>query len=339
MKEDSKHRGEGDYITSNRAAQLSGYSQDYVGQLCRGASIECKRVSGEWHVALPALLAYKKRFSPERDIIDQNVSTAVSLKTTNGHQEVIEGTDGIYISSSDAAKRTGYSQDYIGQLARSGAVSAKKVGRKWFIGQDSLEQHKSHNDNLLSAVQANSVGIASHQDGSQSLSVVVEAVVPKISTIPIVTYKHDDGSLVPGSATPTPTQSVHAPEVHSMPVNAVQAKAGRRDMRSRPISLQNMSQYRAENRVKFLEQEPVFTESTTDIPVSIFPKIAFSLIIALSIAAIAGSLLAPERFHKYALQASGAVGITLESMPLQGTNLGKKTLGFASVVITYKKEN
>lgn len=38
-----------------------------------------------------------------------------------------------YISTKRAAKITGYAQDYVGQLVRTGKVKATKVGRSWFV--------------------------------------------------------------------------------------------------------------------------------------------------------------------------------------------------------------
>jgi excisionase family DNA binding protein len=40
-----------------------------------------------------------------------------------------------YISSKRAAKETGYTKDYIGQLVRLGKLKATKVGRAWFIDE------------------------------------------------------------------------------------------------------------------------------------------------------------------------------------------------------------
>lgn len=44
----------------------------------------------------------------------------------------------LYISAKRAAKKYGYHADYIGQLARGGKVKAQKVGRSWYVAEDSL---------------------------------------------------------------------------------------------------------------------------------------------------------------------------------------------------------
>ncbi len=46
-----------------------------------------------------------------------------------------------YISSKRAAKISGYTKDYIGQLCRADALPAKMVGRSWYIEEGSLKEH------------------------------------------------------------------------------------------------------------------------------------------------------------------------------------------------------
>ncbi len=50
-----------------------------------------------------------------------------------------------YISSSRAAKISGYVNDYIGQLCRDGKLDARMVGRTWYVCLESLIQHKNSN--------------------------------------------------------------------------------------------------------------------------------------------------------------------------------------------------
>lgn len=47
-----------------------------------------------------------------------------------------------YISSKRAAEITGYTKDYVGQLARGGKIDAKLVGRNWYINEKSILAHK-----------------------------------------------------------------------------------------------------------------------------------------------------------------------------------------------------
>jgi excisionase family DNA binding protein len=52
-------------------------------------------------------------------------------KQMNNQASASEQSDTAFISLAEAAKKTGYHQDYLGQLARSGKLDAQKVGRNW----------------------------------------------------------------------------------------------------------------------------------------------------------------------------------------------------------------
>lgn len=47
------------YISSSRAAKISGYVNDYIGQLCRDGKLECRMVGRSWYVSLESLVAHK----------------------------------------------------------------------------------------------------------------------------------------------------------------------------------------------------------------------------------------------------------------------------------------
>ncbi|HEY4508716.1 MAG TPA: hypothetical protein VJC13_00310, partial [Candidatus Paceibacterota bacterium] len=48
-----------------------------------------------------------------------------------------------YISAKEAASLTGYTQDYIGQLSRGGKVDCKRIGRVWYVTEESVLSHKN----------------------------------------------------------------------------------------------------------------------------------------------------------------------------------------------------
>ena len=52
-------------------------------------------------------------------------------------------SDEKYISSKQAAKITGYSSDYVGQLCRLGKVRSKRIGRDWMISEKSILNYKN----------------------------------------------------------------------------------------------------------------------------------------------------------------------------------------------------
>jgi|SRR3989344_4036962 len=47
-----------------------------------------------------------------------------------------------YISSKRAADITGYAKDYVGQLCREGHVSARRVGRNWYVLETAIRDHR-----------------------------------------------------------------------------------------------------------------------------------------------------------------------------------------------------
>ncbi len=50
-----------------------------------------------------------------------------------------------YLKATDAAKKVGYTTDYVGQLARGGKVDAKQIGRAWYVSEEDILAHKKGN--------------------------------------------------------------------------------------------------------------------------------------------------------------------------------------------------
>src|SRR3990167_4789489 len=50
------------FITSKKAALLFGYTQDYVGQLCRGGKVDARRIGRTWYVCEKSILEHKKLY-------------------------------------------------------------------------------------------------------------------------------------------------------------------------------------------------------------------------------------------------------------------------------------
>lgn len=173
------------YISSKRASELSEYSQDYIGQLARAGSIDARRVSGLWYVSMDSIQAHKKNadsYKPE----PPNAKRAAEIDTTVS----LDGKS--YISSSRAAKITGYTSDYVGQLARSGKILSKQVGARWYVDQDALLAHKQEKDALLASVQVQSVGIE-----KTTSSHVIEAAKLAPSPKTHFSYTADAQALMP----------------------------------------------------------------------------------------------------------------------------------------------
>ncbi len=149
---DEMSLGGTNYISSKRASELSGYTQDYIGQLARASLIDARRIGGLWYVLLESLTAYKASAESYKPAIPEHVSGSAPDTVVN-----FDGTD--YISAARAGKITGYHQDYVGQLARGGKVESRRIGNRWFVSRAAVESHKRQKDALLGVVQAEAVGI------------------------------------------------------------------------------------------------------------------------------------------------------------------------------------
>ena len=59
------------YISAKEASLITGYSQDYIGQLARGNKIDSKRIGRIWYVREDAILNYKKFLNQEIPVINK----------------------------------------------------------------------------------------------------------------------------------------------------------------------------------------------------------------------------------------------------------------------------
>ncbi len=174
------------YISSKRAAEITGYSQDYIGQLARGGQIDARRVAGLWYILEESLMQHKHKADEFVPTPPTRVAVAENDASVN-----FDGKD--YISASRAAKITGYSQDYVGQLARGEKISSRQIGSRWYVDRAEIIEHKRHNDSLLGAVQAASVGIM-HVDSSESPEIDPGAV---LTDLPHFSYIQEEISPMP----------------------------------------------------------------------------------------------------------------------------------------------
>lgn len=164
------------YVSSKRASRMSGYAQDYIGQLCRAAQVESQRVDGLWYVNLDSLYRYKQKADSYTPIAPR--------KSPSGDMESLISLDGKdYISASRAAEITGYHRDYVGQLAREGRILSRQIANRWYVDRSGILDHKNEKDALLASLQAESVGIA-RQSKDQSSEL-------------FFTYSRDDRELMP----------------------------------------------------------------------------------------------------------------------------------------------
>ena len=178
------------YVSSKRAAQESGYAQDYIGQLARAGHIDAQRISGLWYVNVESLVNYKKD-------ADEYVPQPPT-KSEPSEKDSLVFFDGMeYLSAAKAAELTGYHPDYVSQLARSGAVMSRQIGNRWYVSRGGILGHKSDKDSLLAAVQAESVGIYKPAEVKKDEVVPIKRAEPSVSEQVGLTYTRDDRELLP----------------------------------------------------------------------------------------------------------------------------------------------
>ena len=177
------------YISSKRASQLSGYAQDYIGQLARKSLIDARRIGGLWYVSMESLEEYKKKadeYKPEPPTARSEVAEPGTLVFFDGKE---------YLSAARAAEITGYTQDYVGQLGRSGKILSQQVGNRWYVEKDSITGHKAEKDRLLAAVQRESVGLQIPQTATKNTPKYL-ANTGYSGAGPILNYYHEENDLM-----------------------------------------------------------------------------------------------------------------------------------------------
>lgn len=165
------------YVPSKQAAEATGYTQDYIGQLARNGSVLARRVGGLWYINMEDLERHKK---------DSEAYVPEPPTTNNDRSGSIVSFDGKeYVSSKRASEITRYTQDYVGQLARGGKIKSRQVGGRWYVSKDDLMEHKRQKDALLAAVQADAVGVER------------QVVDRPVTEEPLLTYLPSEGSDLP----------------------------------------------------------------------------------------------------------------------------------------------
>ena len=220
---------EKELISTSRAAQLSEYSQDYIGQLCRAGSLVCKRISNQWYIKPDSLVSfapllksqipeYFEKFEKRNDektdnsdsVSDSYTKTeddpkAYSVKIADVRTGAFTFDNREFVPTQKAAELSGYSQDYIGQLARSNEVPARKVGRRWFIDKEALRKHKNEKDAMLRALQSETSGI---EDVDRTVQLEIKKSFPKS----VLNYTNFNIEYEPDNASPlvpSPVAQLH----------------------------------------------------------------------------------------------------------------------------------
>jgi|GEM_PF-6780177 hypothetical protein len=106
-----------------------------------------------------------------------------------------------YIKVSSAARETGYTTDYIGQLCRAKKIDAKLVGRTWYVLYDELIAHRqtrgrSSHEKAKKAFKKEVAAI----DGETRIPITIEHTgLRKRLVDEQITYHRDESELIPTS--------------------------------------------------------------------------------------------------------------------------------------------
>src|SRR3989344_3709643 len=190
------------YLPSRDAALQSGYAQDYIGQLSRKGLVDARRIGGLWYVSIDSLNQYKEnkeqqKVDPPRGTISQDPDTLVLL----------DGKE--FASSSRIAKLTGYSQDYVGQLARSGKILSKQVGNRRYVERAGILDHKKEKGEVALTPQEHAI----------SQTHFTYTAGERIDPIPAMTLRNEIHDLSKKSAQDVhaiPIQVVHGEKSHDI---------------------------------------------------------------------------------------------------------------------------
>lgn len=220
-----------EYFSSKRASGLSGYSQDYIGQLARAGAIDARRIGGLWYIFMDSLEGYKNKAEsrvqePPKKIESIDSGTIISFEGKN------------YSSTPRAAEITGYSQDYVSQLARSGKILSRQIGNRWYVDKEALLSHKREKDALLAAVQSEAVGLKKSDPHSSQVKNLSYA-----GAGPFLNYVREEKDLMPllgeqglSSGDVLEMEKTTPPSVHEVPIRKVHPHNSLRSITRRRVS-------------------------------------------------------------------------------------------------------
>ena len=172
-----------EYILSKEAARETGYTQDYIGQLAREGYILARRVGGLWYINLDSLQEHK-----EGD--EEEASNETAQKDSSQNSSVEKNSNAEYMTSKEAAQKLGYTQDYVGQLLRSGRLPGKRIGGHWHVENTAVEAHKREQESAQTKTDVTSVGLKKEPAQPQQK-------VPSLEELgggPLLTYLPGEGA-------------------------------------------------------------------------------------------------------------------------------------------------
>ncbi len=152
------------YVSSKRAAQITGYAKDYIGQLCREGRVEARLVGRNWYVLESALKAHRFGSEPNESKKEEVQEPASPISTWKKPEYAAETP--VYVPTL-APKAPGAQESEIGSPAIADMQSA---WREWF------QEKKAENGDL----ETNTSPILSEPSISSEEEAVEEAPVTTV---------------------------------------------------------------------------------------------------------------------------------------------------------------
>lgn len=103
-----------------------------------------------------------------------------------------------FVSARRAAKEYGYTTDYIGQLIRAQKLVGQKVGRAWYVAQDSLEAYAKVGEIVEASKSVAPAANANRPLLTRDTYARSNQETKSISYPPLLNYLEDAGEALPG---------------------------------------------------------------------------------------------------------------------------------------------
>lgn len=78
------------YISSKRAAKITGYAKDYVGQLCREGRVDARLVGRNWYVLESSIMEHRFGTAPKDDVSAEKRDIEPALHISNPVEDAWE---------------------------------------------------------------------------------------------------------------------------------------------------------------------------------------------------------------------------------------------------------
>src|SRR3989344_550422 len=154
--------GQKSYISLSEAGKLSGYSAEYLRQLCVKGELDGQKVGNAWVITQDALDSFlqKNNVSPQEKAALRSDSfsypTLFGLdqnKALENKPSIIPGR-GSFITLSEASRLSGYSAEYLRQLIVKQKVLGQKIGNAWMTTPEAVSQFKQKDLGLAPTMQS-----------------------------------------------------------------------------------------------------------------------------------------------------------------------------------------